>query len=76
LARRGLRNVKLMFPDDHKGCKAVTPRIPGAVWQRCRVSLTRISFPSHPMSTFKNSLQWSLDPHSSSPLSAHTVILS
>ena len=37
LARRGLRGVKLVISDDHKGLKAAAARILGATWQRCRV---------------------------------------
>ena len=37
LARRGLRGVKLVISDDHKGLKAAATRILGATWQRCRV---------------------------------------
>ena len=37
LARRGLRGVKLVISDDHKGLKAAVTRILGATWQRCRV---------------------------------------
>ena len=35
LARRGLRGVKLLISDDHKGLKAAATRILGATWQRC-----------------------------------------
>ncbi len=41
LARRGLRGVKLVISDDHKGLKAAVTRILGATWQRCRVHFTR-----------------------------------
>ena len=41
LARRGLRGVKLVVCDDHKGLKAAVTRILGATWQRCRVHFTR-----------------------------------
>ena len=41
LARRGLRGVKLVISDDHKGLKAATARILGATWQRCRVHFMR-----------------------------------
>ena len=41
LARRGLRGVKLVVSDDHKGLKAAVTRILGATWQRCRVHFTR-----------------------------------
>ena len=37
LVRRGLRGVKLLISDDHKGLKAAATRILGATWQRCRV---------------------------------------
>ncbi len=39
LARRGLRGVKLLISDDHKGLKAAAMRILGATWQRCRDAL-------------------------------------
>ena len=39
LARRGLRGVKLVISDDHKGLKAAATRILGATWQRCRDAL-------------------------------------
>ncbi len=41
LARRGLRGVKLVISDDHKGLKAAVTRILGATWQRCRVGLLK-----------------------------------
>ena len=41
LARRGLRGVKLVISDDHKGLKAAATRILGATWQRCRVHFAR-----------------------------------
>ena len=41
LARRGLRGVKLVISDDHRGLKAAVTRILGATWQRCRVHFTR-----------------------------------
>ena len=41
LARRGLRGVKLLISDDHKGLKAAATRILGATWQRCRVHFAR-----------------------------------
>ena len=41
LARRGLRGVKLLVSDDHKGLKAAATRILGATWQRCRVHFAR-----------------------------------
>ena len=37
LARRGLRGVKLVVSDDHKGLKAAASRVLNATWQRCRV---------------------------------------
>ena len=40
-ARRGLRGVKLVISDDHKGLKATATRILGATWQRCRVHFAR-----------------------------------
>ena len=41
LARRGLRGVKLVISDDHKGLKAAAARILNATWQRCRVHFMR-----------------------------------
>ena len=41
LARRGLRGVKLVISDDHKGLKAAVGRILNATWQRCRVHFMR-----------------------------------
>ncbi len=41
LARRGLRGVKLVISDDHKGLKAAASRVLGATWQRCRVHFMR-----------------------------------
>ncbi len=41
LARRGLRNVKLVISDAHEGLKAAITRVFGATWQRCRVHFMR-----------------------------------
>ena len=41
LARRGLRGVKLVISDDHKGLKAAATRILNATWQRRRVHFMR-----------------------------------
>ena len=41
LVRRGLRGVKLLISDDHKGLKAAATRILGATAQRCRVHFMR-----------------------------------
>ncbi len=41
LARRGLRGVKLVISDDHKGLKAAAARVLNATWQRCRVHFMR-----------------------------------
>ncbi len=41
LTRRGLRGVKLVVSDDHKGLKAAATRILGATWQRCRIHFMR-----------------------------------
>ena len=41
LARRGLRGVKLVISDDHKGLKAGAARVLNATWQRCRVHFMR-----------------------------------
>ncbi len=41
LARRGLRGVKLVISDAHKGLKAAISKIVSATWQRCRVHFMR-----------------------------------
>ena len=41
LARRGLRGVKLVISDAHKGIKASVSRVFSATWQRCRVHFAR-----------------------------------
>ena len=41
LARRGLRGVKLVISDAHKGLKAAVSKVLGATWQRCRVHFMR-----------------------------------
>jgi len=42
LAERGLRGVKLVVSDDHKGIKAAVARFfTGCLWQRCRVHFLR-----------------------------------
>jgi transposase-like protein len=41
LARRGLRGVKLVVSDDHKGIKAAVAKVLHATWQRCRVHFMR-----------------------------------
>jgi len=41
LTARGLRGVKLVISDDHKGLKAAAVRVLGASWQRCRVHFMR-----------------------------------
>jgi len=41
LADRGLRGVKLIIADDHKGLKAAASKILGATTQRCRVHFMR-----------------------------------
>jgi len=41
LARRGLRGVKLVVSDDHKGIKAAVAKVMHASWQRCRVHFMR-----------------------------------
>lgn len=38
---RGLRGVKLVISDDHKGIKAAVTRVLNATWQRCRVHFMR-----------------------------------
>src|ERR1700760_4420987 len=41
LARRGLRGVRLVISDAHKGLKAAIRRVFTATWQRCRVHWMR-----------------------------------
>jgi transposase-like protein len=42
LVERGLRGVRLVISDDHRGLvKAVREQLLGAAWQRCRVHATR-----------------------------------
>ncbi len=42
LSGRGLRGVKLVVSDDHKGLKAAVQRnFPGVAWQRCQVHFMR-----------------------------------
>jgi putative transposase len=42
LVERGLRGVRLVISDDHRGLvKAVHEQLLGAAWQRCRVHFTR-----------------------------------
>lgn len=41
LADRGLRGVKLIIADDHKGLKAAAAKVMGASVQRCRVHFMR-----------------------------------
>jgi len=41
LADRGLRGVKLIIADDHKGLKAAATKVLGATLQRCRVHFMR-----------------------------------
>lgn len=41
LADRGLRGVKLIIADEHKGLKAAAAKVMGAVIQRCRVHFMR-----------------------------------
>jgi transposase-like protein len=41
LARRGLKNVKLVISDAHEGLKAAISQVLGATWQRCRVHTMR-----------------------------------
>lgn len=41
LAKRGLRGVKLVISDDHKGLNAAASRVLNATWQRCRVHFMR-----------------------------------
>jgi transposase-like protein len=41
LARRGLRGVKLVISDAHKGLKAAVAKVLHASWQRCRVHFMR-----------------------------------
>ena len=41
LARRGLREVKLVISDAHEGLKAAISKVLSATWQRCRVHFMR-----------------------------------
>ena len=41
LTNRGLRGVKLVISDAHKGLKAAAKKVFGASWQRCRVHFMR-----------------------------------
>ena len=41
LTRRGLRGVKLVVSDAHKGIKAAVSKVLCATWQRCRVHFMR-----------------------------------
>lgn len=41
LARRGLRDVKLVVSDAHEGIKAAVSKVLSATWQRCRVHFMR-----------------------------------
>src|SRR3954453_18233724 len=41
LARRGLRNVKLVISDAHEGLKAAIAKVLHATWRRCRVHTMR-----------------------------------
>ena len=41
LADRGLRGVKLIIADEHKGLKAAAAKVLGATIQRCRVHFMR-----------------------------------
>jgi transposase-like protein len=41
LADRGLRGVKLIIADEHKGLKAAADKVLGATIQRCRVHFMR-----------------------------------
>jgi putative transposase len=41
LLRRGLRGVKLVISDAHEGLKHAIGKVPGAMWQRCRVHWMR-----------------------------------
>lgn len=41
LTHRGLRGVKLVISDDHKGIKAAVTKVFSATWQRCRVHYMR-----------------------------------
>jgi putative transposase len=60
LIDRGLKGVRLVVSDDHKGIKAaVSGELPGAQWQRCRVHFERnvlSSVPASAMSEVRASL--------------------
>jgi len=45
LADRGLRGVKLVIADDHKGLRAAASKVFHATLQRCRVHTIRTQFP-------------------------------
>ena len=49
LADRGLRGVKLVIADDHKGLRAAARRVFNATHQRCRVGLLKKSYGTLPM---------------------------
>jgi len=50
LADRGLRGVKLVIADDHKGLRAAARRVFNATHQRCRVGLLKNADPSDSIS--------------------------
>ena len=51
LADRGLRGVKLVIADDHKGLRAVARRVFNATHQRCRVHWMRNALAHAPAKT-------------------------
>jgi putative transposase len=51
LADRGLRGVKLVIADDHKGLRAAASKVFHATLQRCRVHWMRNALPSPGLST-------------------------
>jgi putative transposase len=55
LARRGLRDVKLVISDAHKGLKAAIAKVLHASWQCCRVHFMR-NVLAHPENTVAVSL--------------------
>jgi putative transposase len=69
LAERGLRGVKLVVADDHKGLRAAARRVFHATHQRCRVGLLKkgsaadsMSWAVHGNATCsdgKNAVSWS-----------------
>ena len=51
LADRGLRGVKLVIADDHKGLRAAARRVFAATYQRCRITGCAMPWPMRPPSS-------------------------